>query len=86
MAVVPKNENLEELPGRKQLENNGYGEILIAESDALSAQSPSLDFNITKISETLQGIVRDLSVFVDFIFGECIVRAERLVMYKGWQL
>lgn len=60
MAVVPKDEILQELPDRKQLENNGYGEILTPESDALSAQSANRDFHITRISETVQGIVTEL--------------------------
>lgn len=82
MAVIPKDENLEELPEGKPLENNGYGEILTPESDAVSAQSPNRDIHITKISETEQGIVTVLSVFVYFILGECIVRAERLIMHE----
>lgn len=57
MAVVPKNENLEENPEGNQLEINGYGEIFAPESDALSAQSPNRDFHIAKISETVQGMV-----------------------------
>lgn len=83
VAVDPKDENLEELPEGKQLENNGYGEILTPESDALPAQSPNHDFHITKISETVQGIVTKLSVFIIYISGECIVRAERLITYNG---
>lgn len=62
VSVVPKDENLETLPEAKQLENNGYGEILTPESDASSAQSPNCDFHITKISETVQGIVTELSL------------------------
>lgn len=74
LAVLPKDENLEELPEGKQLENNGYGQILTPESDALSAQSPNRDIHITKISKTVQGIVTESSVFIAFIFVECDIK------------
>lgn len=73
VSAVPKDENLEELPEGKQLENNGYGEILTPESDALSAQSPNRDIHITEISKTVQGIVTESSVFIGLIFWKCTV-------------
>lgn len=73
MAIVPKDENPTELPEEKQLENNGYSEILTPESDSLSAQSSNRDFHITKISETLQGTVSKLylSSLTLFFGNEC---------------
>lgn len=59
MAVVSKNENLEENPEGNQLEIDSYGEIFAPESDALFAQSPNRDFRIAKISETVQGMVTE---------------------------
>lgn len=67
MAVVPKDENLEELSEETQLENNGYGEILTPESHALSAPFPNRDFHISKISETVQGIVTELFLLTLFL-------------------
>lgn len=81
MAAVQKDEDLETLPEAKQLENNGYGEILTSESDASSTQSPNCDFYITKISETMQGMVTEFSLCL--LTSGCIVRGERLIMYKG---
>lgn len=68
VAIVPKDENFEELSEGKQLENNGYGEILTPESDAVFAPSPNRDFHISKISETVQGIATELSLSLLTLF------------------